>query len=163
VRAVVCRALGEPDALPDVLEIAELPRPVPGPGEVVVDVSHIGLNFHETLLVAGRHVVRSARIDDGLGFQLVPWTAAFETWDGQPDPDIKIGTIHRAKGLDFAAVYLADLGTTPPPGTDPGRELAEDTAWERDRAQREYVARTRPRDRLWIGRIRPPTSPTIDI
>jgi NADPH2:quinone reductase len=55
---VLCRALGEPDALPDVLEIAELPRPVPGPGEVVVDVSHIGLNFHETLLVAGRHVVQ---------------------------------------------------------------------------------------------------------
>lgn len=92
-----------------------------------------------------------------LGMRLTP----LETWDGQPDPDIKIGTIHRAKGLDFAAVYLPDLGTTPPPGTDPGRELAEDTAWERDRAQREYVARTRPRDRLWIGRIRPPTSPKI--
>lgn len=58
MRAVVCREFGEADALPDVLEIVELPPPVPGPGEVAVDVSCIGLNFHETLLVAGRHVVR---------------------------------------------------------------------------------------------------------
>lgn len=57
MRAVLCRALGGADALADLLEVVDLPSPVPGPGEVVVDVSHVGLNFHETLLVAGRHVV----------------------------------------------------------------------------------------------------------
>lgn len=58
----------------------------------------------------------------------------------------KLGTIHRAKGLDFAAVYLADLSAP----TD-----SEASTWEQLRAQREYVACTRPRDRLWIGRYRP--------
>ncbi|UMP06904.1 NADPH:quinone oxidoreductase family protein [Amycolatopsis sp. EV170708-02-1] len=51
MRALVCTRLGE-------LELLDLPSPRPGPGEVVVEVSHIGLNFHDTLIVAGRHVVR---------------------------------------------------------------------------------------------------------
>jgi NADPH:quinone reductase len=57
VRGVVCTALATPDGLADSVAIAELPDPVPGPGEVVVDVTHLGLNFHETLLVTGKHVV----------------------------------------------------------------------------------------------------------
>jgi superfamily I DNA/RNA helicase len=85
----------------------------------------------------------------------VPLTP-LEHWDGRPDPNVKIGTIHRSKGLDFAAVYLPDLDM-PPFAAAEERESMQDTAWERDRTQREYVARTRPRDRLWIGRLRRPT------
>ncbi|WP_033288804.1 NADPH:quinone oxidoreductase family protein [Amycolatopsis jejuensis] len=51
MRALVCTRLG-------VLELLELPDPVPGPGEVVVAVSHVGLNFHDTLVIAGQHVVK---------------------------------------------------------------------------------------------------------
>jgi superfamily I DNA/RNA helicase len=44
------------------------------------------------------------------------------TWNGQPDNAVKLGTVHRAKGLDFAAVYLPQLRppatpTTGEPGT----------------------------------------------
>ncbi|WP_431904828.1 NADPH:quinone oxidoreductase family protein [Amycolatopsis thermoflava] len=51
MRALVCTRLGE-------LDVLDVPSPSPGPGEVVVEVSHIGLNFHDTLVVAGTHVVR---------------------------------------------------------------------------------------------------------
>lgn len=34
------------------------------------------------------------------------------TWDGQPDHCVKIDTVHRAKGLDFTAVYLPSLHAT---------------------------------------------------
>jgi NADPH2:quinone reductase len=55
VKALLAARLGGPD----VLEVVDLPDPAaPAVGEVVVAVSHIGLNFHDTLVLAGRHVVR---------------------------------------------------------------------------------------------------------
>ena len=80
------------------------------------------------------------------------------TWDGQPDDAVKLGTVHRAKGLDFAAVYLPQL--RPPPALTAG----EAGAGERQLLQlrREFVARTRARDRLWIGTVRPPFRYQLD-
>ncbi len=72
-------------------------------------------------------------------------------WTGEPDDRIKIGTINRSKGLDFAAVYLLDLSTPRVPGT--GTATPHPSSWQEHLAQREYVACTRPRDRLWIGRL----------
>jgi AAA domain/Nuclease-related domain len=75
-----------------------------------------------------------------------------DSWSGEPDNNVKIGTINRAKGLDFAAVYLPHLSTAGSTNAD-----------QEDRyIQREYVARTRPRDHLWIGHIRPPTTTTYE-
>ncbi|MCQ8830028.1 NADPH:quinone oxidoreductase family protein [Streptomyces malaysiensis] len=54
MKALLCTRLGTPD----VLEVVDLPEPRPGPGEIVVEVAYVGLNFHDTLVVAGRHVVR---------------------------------------------------------------------------------------------------------
>jgi superfamily I DNA/RNA helicase len=72
------------------------------------------------------------------------------TWNGQPDNAVKLGTVHRAKGLDFAAVYLPQLRppatpTTGEPGTGERQLL---------RLRQEFVARTRARERLWIGTVR---------
>ncbi|WP_214104244.1 NADPH:quinone oxidoreductase family protein [Acrocarpospora catenulata] len=53
-RALVCTQLGGPEDL----ELAEVATPNPGPGEVLVGVSHVGLNFHDTLIIAGTHVVK---------------------------------------------------------------------------------------------------------
>ena len=39
---------------PDVLAIAELPDPEPGPGEVVVDVAASGVNFADITKRSGR-------------------------------------------------------------------------------------------------------------
>ncbi|GMQ84551.1 MAG: NADPH:quinone oxidoreductase family protein [Acidimicrobiia bacterium] len=54
MRAVVCREFGPVDRL----ELAELPDPEPGPGEVVIDVSVAAMNFPDTLIVQGNYQVR---------------------------------------------------------------------------------------------------------
>lgn len=55
MKALVAPRLGGPD----VLNVVDLPEPsAPATGEIVVAVSHVGLNFHDTLVVSGQHVVR---------------------------------------------------------------------------------------------------------
>ncbi|MDI4666310.1 NADPH:quinone oxidoreductase family protein [Xanthobacter autotrophicus] len=54
MKAVVCVRHAPPEAL----EIQELPDPVPAPGEVVVAVSAIGLNFFDTLIIRDLYQVK---------------------------------------------------------------------------------------------------------
>jgi NADPH2:quinone reductase len=56
VRAVVCRELGPLDRL----VIEERPTPVPGPGQVVVDVRAMGVNFVDGLICQGRYQMKPA-------------------------------------------------------------------------------------------------------
>lgn len=56
MRAVLCKRHGPPEHL----EIVELPDPRPGPGEVVVDVAAIGLNFFDTLIIRDLYQVKPA-------------------------------------------------------------------------------------------------------
>jgi NADPH2:quinone reductase len=51
VKAILCSKNGTPDDL----MLSEVPDPVPRPGEVVAKVAAIGLNFFDTLIVAGRY------------------------------------------------------------------------------------------------------------
>lgn len=62
MKAIVVRELGGPQ----VLKLEEVPRPVPGPGEVAIDVQFSGVNFTD---------VRN-RVGDGLG--KVPMTPGIE-------------------------------------------------------------------------------------
>ncbi|MCC5948222.1 MAG: UvrD-helicase domain-containing protein [Nitriliruptoraceae bacterium] len=73
-----------------------------------------------------------------------------DTYDGGQVDAIKIGTIKRAKGLEFKQVLLPDVrdeqigdGAAPDDG-------AERERWERLRREL-YVAMTRARDGLWVG------------
>jgi NADPH2:quinone reductase len=52
--AVRCLRYGPPEQL----ELAEVPDPVPGPGEVVVDVGAAAVNFTDLLFIADRYQVR---------------------------------------------------------------------------------------------------------
>jgi NADPH:quinone reductase len=54
MKALLCTRFGTPDDL--VFE--DVAEPVAGPGEVIVAVSHLGLNFHETLVIAGKHAIQ---------------------------------------------------------------------------------------------------------
>jgi len=47
MKAALCRQFGGPE----VIEIADLPDPQPGPGEVVIDVGAVSLNFFDTLII----------------------------------------------------------------------------------------------------------------
>jgi len=53
VRALVCRRYGQPEDL----ELAELPDPVPGPGEVLVGVHAAAANFADALVIANSYQV----------------------------------------------------------------------------------------------------------
>lgn len=54
MRAVVCRAYGPPEDL----VIAEVPEPVPGPGQLLVRVHAAAVNFPDVLLTAGKYQIR---------------------------------------------------------------------------------------------------------
>ncbi len=51
MRALVCRAWGAIDSL----ELADLPRPKPGPGELLLDVVASSANYADSLMVAGKY------------------------------------------------------------------------------------------------------------
>src|SRR5205823_10612065 len=51
VKAILCTRFGGPDDL----VLADLPDPVPGAGEVLVKVAAVGLNFFDTLIIAGKY------------------------------------------------------------------------------------------------------------
>src|ERR1700691_3256776 len=54
MQAIVCRAYGPPKDL----VLAEVPDPVPGPGQVLIDVHAAGVNFPDVLLVQGLYQVK---------------------------------------------------------------------------------------------------------
>jgi len=56
MKALLCVRHGPPEAL----ELADLPDPVPGPGEVIVDVKAAGLNFFDLLIISNRYQVKPA-------------------------------------------------------------------------------------------------------
>ena len=51
MKAVLCQRFGPPDEL----VLADVPDPVAGAGEVVAKVAAVGLNFFDTLIIAGKY------------------------------------------------------------------------------------------------------------
>lgn len=51
MRAVLCHALGEPETL----SLEEVERPEPGPGELRIAVAAAGINFADSLMLAGKY------------------------------------------------------------------------------------------------------------
>ncbi len=54
MRAVICHELGAPS----LLRIEERPDPVPGPGQIVVEVEAAGVNFVDGLFIAGQYQIK---------------------------------------------------------------------------------------------------------
>jgi hypothetical protein len=76
---------------------------------------------------------------------------------GQPIDAVKVGTYQRAKGLEFKDVVLPlhDRASAAPASVEAQQE-------ERERNNRAlFVAMTRARDTLWIGRLAHAGNPTI--
>src|SRR4029077_6009462 len=62
VKAILCERYGAPDDL----VFGDVPDPVAGPGEVVAKVAAVGLNFFETLIIAGKyHTTRPFPLSPG--------------------------------------------------------------------------------------------------
>jgi hypothetical protein len=75
---------------------------------------------------------------------------ALEEYTGTRRDQVKVGTFHRAKGLEFAHVFIPDRDRYPR-----GRFGHESDDAYRERAELErrilFVAMTRARDGLWLG------------
>ncbi len=51
MKAILCTRLGGPDDL----VLVDLPVPLAGPGEALVSIKAVGLNFYDTLIIAGKY------------------------------------------------------------------------------------------------------------
>jgi len=80
------------------------------------------------------------------GFAVVDLT----DYDGAPVDAVKVGTVKRAKGLEFKHVLIADASDDIAPGAPAPADPAERERWELRRREL-YVAMTRARDGLWVA------------
>ncbi len=72
-----------------------------------------------------------------------------EEYDGSPTDAIKVGTIKRAKGLEFKQVLIPDVSPSQTENVPPS-DAADYEAWRLARREL-YVGMTRARDGLWVG------------
>jgi len=72
-----------------------------------------------------------------------------EKYTGKPVDAVKVGTIKRAKGLEFKQVLIPDIRQNQTSMQPPAAE-SEFERWELTRREL-YVAMTRARDGLWVG------------
>lgn len=109
---------------------------------------------------------RSAQLVEALNAQGVPANDLYE--EGRSDEEaVQVGTMHRAKGLEFKAVLLCDCSShsLPNPQSLSVSEDPRDTAAAEARERRLlYVAMTRARDELaisWVGTPSPFLAPLL--
>lgn len=89
------------------------------------------------------------RIADALTGAGIP-VVKLDKYDGSRVDAVKVGTIKRAKGLEFKQVVVADVDRSLLAGAAPPEEEAAQERWELDRREL-YVGMTRARDGLWVG------------
>ena len=75
---------------------------------------------------------------------------ALTAYDGRTIDAVKVGTYQRAKGLEFAEVFIPDHTREPAPRRDTESTDAHDERAALERRQL-FVAMTRARDQLWLG------------
>ncbi|QWF77204.1 UvrD-helicase domain-containing protein [Amycolatopsis sp. CA-230715] len=109
-------------------EVDKLPVPR---GEAAV------ITFHHQDVKRCTEILRKAGVE----------TRSLDHFSGESDDRLKIGTVHRAKGLDFRAVLVVQTTDPEPAGGDAGRERRE----LHDRQH--LVAATRARDFVWWGLV----------
>src|SRR3989442_2839453 len=109
MRAVICRAWGPVDDL----KLEDVAPPKPGPGQLVIDIRATGVNYADSIMVAGRYQTRPP-------FPFSPGleTAGVVTRRGEGVTRFKIGDRVMAI-LDYGGVSAQALAgeaeTLPPP------------------------------------------------
>ena len=86
----------------------------------------------------------------GLGQEGIP-SESLVNFSGRPNNRLKVGTFHRAKGLEFKVVFLLEISAGEFPG--PRKRWQTDAEYEERRAlemSQLFVAMTRARDGLFI-------------
>src|SRR6204780_4601934 len=124
MRALVCRRYGPPEDL----ELAELPDPVPGPGDILVAARAAAPNFADALIIAIGYQV-SVEPPFVPGSELAGEVLAV----GADVTALKAGDLVFGNAFHGAfaerAVLLASQVTTMPDGADFGEAAAFDVAY----------------------------------
>jgi NADPH2:quinone reductase len=124
VRALVCRRYGPPEDL----ELAELPDPAPGPGEVLIQVRAAAANFADALLIANAYQV-SVEPPFVPGSELAGQVLAVGAEvTGLERGDLVFGTTFHG-AFAQRAVLPAGQVTKMPDGADFGEAAAFDVAY----------------------------------
>ncbi|MFI5609565.1 UvrD-helicase domain-containing protein [Amycolatopsis sp. NPDC051903] len=98
---------------------------------------------HTALITFSKHDADECRrLLEGSGIA----TQSLEHHTGVPGDRVKVGTVHRAKGLDFRAVLAVQF-----PPRDAANSDAAQQETEELRGRQRLVAATRARDFLWWG------------
>jgi NADPH2:quinone reductase len=127
MKAVLCRRHG----LPDTLELAELPSPEPGPGQVRIAVKAAGVNFPDTLIIQNKYQFKPAlpfspggelagtitALGAGVtGFAVGQDVIAFTGWGGFAEEvvadAIKLIPVPPGVPHDIAASFVMTYGTS---------------------------------------------------
>jgi hypothetical protein len=112
-----------------------------------------GVRYGDMAVLAPGNTI-AARWRDVLAGGEIP-VIPLEVYTGTRRDQVKVGTFHRAKGLEFAHVFIPDRDRYPRP-----RSAAESDGAYRERTELErrvlFVAMTRARDGLWLGLSRGP-------
>jgi UvrD-like helicase C-terminal domain/AAA domain/Nuclease-related domain len=107
-----------------------------------------GVRYGDMAVLAPGNTI-AARWRDVLAGGEIPVIPLAE-YTGTRRDQVKVGTFHRAKGLEFAHVFIPDRDHYPRP-----RSAAESDGAYRERTELErrvlFVAMTRARDGLWLG------------
>ncbi|MSO38588.1 MAG: hypothetical protein EXQ69_10150 [Acidimicrobiia bacterium] len=93
-----------------------------------------------------RHVKNAAAMLESTG---VPCTD-LASWAGTTSDTVKVGTYHRAKGLEFKVVFLPGLDERFPRPPDPGQDPEEYSEQCALAVSQLFVAMTRARDALFL-------------
>ncbi|MGB5511808.1 MAG: NADPH:quinone oxidoreductase family protein [Woeseiaceae bacterium] len=107
MRALVCKEYGPPESL----VIEEHDEPVPGPGQVCIDVAAAGINFPDVLAIAGKYQVKTPT-------PFIPGNEAAgivaAIGDGVTRYAVGDKVIINCTGGAFAEKCVADVTTTAP-------------------------------------------------
>ena len=107
MRALVCKEYGPPESL----VIEEHDDPVPGPGQVCIDVAAAGINFPDVLSIAGKYQVKTPT-------PFIPGNEAAgivaAVGDGVTQYAVGDKVIINCTGGAFAEKCVADVNTTAP-------------------------------------------------
>jgi len=122
--------------LPNALVDAVTTLPVPRGQTVLIVFDHRSL--HRCTAVLRR-----------AGIPILP----LDQYTGEPDDTLKVGTVHRAKGLDFQAVLAVAFPQEGGVNAATGQEARE------LRGRQHLVAATRARDYLWWAVVEPRQEP----
>lgn len=143
MRAMRVEALGAP------LALAEVERPVPGPGEVLLHVRACGLNFADTLMVAGTYQEKPD-LPFSPGLEVCGVVVALGPGVSSPAAGSRVACLVGHGGLAEFVVAPA-AGCVVPPDTMPDAEVAGFlVAYGTSHLALAWLARLRPGETLLV-------------